>query len=71
LQQAKPAASLAVQSISKAPWIEDAGVPLWRKLAASALVGLAFLFGAAVLVIYATLSGRIHRIFPTVRRRTN
>jgi hypothetical protein len=53
LQQAKPAASPAVQSISKAPWIEDAGVPLWRKLAASALVGLAFLFGAGVLAIYA------------------
>jgi hypothetical protein len=36
----------------QAPWIEEAGVPVWRKLAGKALVALAWLFGAAVLAIY-------------------
>jgi hypothetical protein len=36
----------------QAPWIEDAGVPLWRKLVGKALIALAWMFGAAVLAIY-------------------
>jgi hypothetical protein len=36
----------------QAPWIEDAGVPLWRKLAGKALVALAWMLGTAVLAVY-------------------
>jgi hypothetical protein len=36
----------------QALWIEEAGVPAWRKFAGKALVGLAWMLGAAVLAIY-------------------
>jgi hypothetical protein len=36
----------------QAPWIEEAGVPAWRKLAAKALVALAWMLGAAVVAAY-------------------
>jgi hypothetical protein len=40
---------------SSVPWIEVAGVPRWRKFAASALIGLAFAIGVAALALYAYL----------------
>jgi hypothetical protein len=37
----------------QAPWIEGAGLPPWRKRAGKALIGFAWMFGAAGLAIYA------------------
>jgi hypothetical protein len=54
-QDAKPQLPHAASSASGAPWIEEAGVPRWRKLVASALIGFAFVLGAAGLAIYGFL----------------
>jgi hypothetical protein len=51
-QTPHPASTAVKAAVSGAPWIEDAGVPLWRKLAGKVLVALAWLLGAAVLTIY-------------------
>jgi hypothetical protein len=51
-QTVHPTSSALATAVSRAPWIEDAGVPLWRKLAGKVLIALAWLLGAAVLAIY-------------------